>query len=134
MASLMNITLTVTNGPNENRSCTVVKGQSRLVGRGPTADFSLIDLRMSREHFLLVGDQTGWRLRDLGSHHGTWVNQQRVEEVPLQDGDVIAAGDTGFKVSISDRPTRRQDATQAAQSSREKRAIGRRTWTGRRNQ
>ena len=125
----MHITLTVMNGPNADRSFSPPGSQPYLIGRGSKSDFSVIDLRMSREHFQLIGNEVGWCVRDLGSHHGTWVNGEQVRERVLQDGDLIVAGDTTFRVSLADRPTRRQDSAQAPQSNQE--LANRRTWTER---
>ena len=60
----------------------------------------LDDPEVSRRHALVAqgegdGDDDGardWRLRDEGSHNGTFVNGQRVERVRLAAGDVIRVG------------------------------------------
>ena len=39
-------------------------------------------------------------LRDLGSTNGTFVNNQRVDRVRLASGDMIAAGQSVFRVQV----------------------------------
>jgi DNA-binding NtrC family response regulator len=57
------------------------------------------DPRASRHHATVHADVMG-RLRvvDEGSRNGTWVNGARVEQRRLDDGDVVAVGDSFFVV------------------------------------
>ena len=41
-------------------------------------------------------------MRDLGSKNGTFVNGRRVQEVPLNDGDIIHFADFEFRLSRAD--------------------------------
>jgi anti-sigma regulatory factor (Ser/Thr protein kinase) len=65
-----------------------------LIGRGEGADIPLLDAAVSREHCRIEpGDGLdGWQLRDLSSANGSFVNDDRVDTVPLIDGDVIRLG------------------------------------------
>ncbi len=74
------------------------------VGRSEWSDFSIeFDSAMSDVHFALIADVTGCQIRDLGSEHGTFVNQQPVTETMLNHGDRIQAGGTQFLVKVHQR-------------------------------
>ncbi|NWG14313.1 MAG: FHA domain-containing protein, partial [Acidobacteria bacterium] len=54
------------------------------IGRAPDNGIVLEDSRVSRHHGKLERDGEGYRLIDLGSHNGTFINGQRIREaVPL---------------------------------------------------
>jgi len=63
-------------------------------GRGDEADVQITDERMSREHFVIAPQGDKFIARDLGSTNGTFVNNNRITEVPLQPNDRIRAGQT----------------------------------------
>ena len=54
----------------------------------------LRDLAVSRHHCVLEADDGGFRLRDLDSRHGTFVNGMPVRERELADGDRITLGES----------------------------------------
>ncbi len=63
------------------------------IGRSPDNAIVLEDSRVSRRHGKLERDGDGYRLIDLKSHNGTYINGQRVQEpVPLRPGDEIGIG------------------------------------------
>jgi pSer/pThr/pTyr-binding forkhead associated (FHA) protein len=65
-----------------------------LVGRRSSCFLQLTDHQLSRDHFRLVVGETVL-LEDLGSAHGTFVNDARVSgTVELSDGDRIRVGNT----------------------------------------
>ena len=103
-------------------------GKSDSWGAAQKADFRFVDLRMSREHFLLIGNHDSWIVRDLDSHHGTWVNDLQVQETIVQEGDLIVAGDTIFRVSLTDGPLRRRQDASASQTKQQPQVANRKTW------
>ncbi len=63
-----------------------------LIGRASTTDIQLDMDNVSRNHAVVTRTALGWVLRDLGSTNGTFVNEQRVDERALKDGDQIRIG------------------------------------------
>jgi adenylate cyclase len=64
----------------------------RLVGITEIGRTLLGDPRVSKQHAVIEPKDGRWKLRDLGSHNGTRVNGQRVQEAFLDDADVIELG------------------------------------------
>ncbi|MDB5350700.1 MAG: protein kinase domain with domain [Planctomycetota bacterium] len=62
------------------------------------------DSALSRDHFLIEVKPPRCELRDLGSTNGTFVNDNRVDQVRLESGDRIAAGQSVFVVRIEGHP------------------------------
>ena len=72
----------------------LVPGEAVVIGRGAACGLSLASPAASRRHAELVPHEGGWRLRDLGSTNGTFLNGSRVEaELDLHAGDVIQIGE-----------------------------------------
>lgn len=63
-----------------------------LLGRGEKCRTRLEAEAVSRYHAEVLLDGSGPRIRDLGSKNGVHVNGARVEECPLQAGDVLRLG------------------------------------------
>lgn len=62
------------------------------IGRHPESDIFLDDVTVSRRHAEVrrVGD--GFEVADAGSLNGTYVNQSRVDQETLRDGDELQVG------------------------------------------
>jgi hypothetical protein len=75
----------------------ILKSNRIVLGRGETADIRVMDIKSSREHAEItrVGDE--WTLTDLGSQNGVVVNDQKVTQVKLKEGDKIVIGQTVYK-------------------------------------
>ena len=67
-------------------------GAVTRIGRGTECEVRVSSSRVSRVHAELRWEGETLRIRDLGSHNGTRVNERRVDEVELEDGDRIAIG------------------------------------------
>ena len=77
-------------------------GKSRVtLGRATTNDIILSDARLSRNHARLECSPAGCTLVDQGSSNGSYVNEQRVERMPLQPGDQISLGSCQFRFERS---------------------------------
>ena len=69
-------------------------GDQNTIGRQPNSTVPLYDPRSSGRHAYLLWDDGAWKLRDLGSSNGTFVNGIRIETTMLQDGDEVQFGTT----------------------------------------
>jgi len=69
-------------------------GEVTIIGRGSEADIVVPDTGISRKHIKLEVTEFGTILTDLGSTNGTYVEDQRVKEVTLLDGNSITIGRT----------------------------------------
>ena len=62
------------------------------IGRLPDNDVVLDDLLVSRRHAELHRTATGWRIVDLHSDNGTFVNGRRVRSAELTPDDIVGVG------------------------------------------
>jgi pSer/pThr/pTyr-binding forkhead associated (FHA) protein len=73
-----------------------------LIGRNPTTDITLLDEGISREHALILRDESTstFTIEDLQSTNGTKVNGKRVRSAALAHGDSIEVGHTRFRFEL----------------------------------
>ena len=71
-------------------------GEEVSVGRDTSNWLSLNDRSVSRHHCLIRPDGGGFRIIDLESHNGTFVDGVPVSDHPLSHGSVIHVGETFF--------------------------------------
>jgi hypothetical protein len=69
-------------------------GATTVVGRGAEADIVVDDTGVSRQHVRFEVTAAGTILTDLGSTNGTFVEDQRIKEVTLLDGNAVTIGRT----------------------------------------
>jgi serine/threonine-protein kinase len=99
----MRVILEVVEGPREGRSFVFDGHDTFIVGRSRSVHCSVPeDAALSRDHFIIEINPPQCELRDLGSTNGTFVNNRRVERVRLSSGDVIAAGQSVFRVRVQE--------------------------------
>lgn len=65
---------------------------SAVVGRHTDVDFRLAFADISRRHCQFLYESGVWRVLDLNSLNGVFVNNQRVVDVPLYVGDQVRIG------------------------------------------
>ncbi len=85
------------------------------IGRARDNEIVSRDLRVSRHHAVLAKSPDGYLIRDIGSSLGVHVNNQRVEESQLADGDLIQLGDTLY--TFVQEPPAPADAIPGAHAS-----------------
>lgn len=69
-----------------------------VIGRATTCTLFVPDRQSSREHAKLYYDGADLIVEDLGSHNGTYLNNERITREPVVAGDVIRIGGTHFAV------------------------------------
>ncbi len=68
--------------------------QEVVLGRDPTNDLVINDPEVSRRHLRFVLEGTSYRIEDLGSTNGTFIQGQRITTpVLLRPGEVITLGE-----------------------------------------
>lgn len=93
--------LVFTEGPKKGDEL-VLEAYEVTFGRSKKADIYLDDERLSRIHCKIARIGMGFRLVDLESHNGTFVNGMRVLEHPLSSFDEIEIGGTKIRFLIHD--------------------------------
>lgn len=99
----MNVTLIVFKSDGSRKDIPVAPGRY-VVGRKPDASIRVPVASVSREHCEIILDQSGLRVRDLGSSNGTFKNHERVKESALTPGDVLTVGPVSLTVQIDGKP------------------------------
>lgn len=91
--------LTVTSGSRrgQNFSLSEKEAGTRIGRDAQRNEISLDDSQMSRDNSLIRLKNGVFIIYDLASTNGTFVNDQKILEQPLKDGDEIKIGDTYFK-------------------------------------
>ncbi|MCA9553285.1 MAG: sigma 54-interacting transcriptional regulator [Myxococcales bacterium] len=85
----------------------ILRGGKLSLGRDPErCDIPLDDTKASREHaqltYVKASDQ--YRVVDLGSRNGTFMDGRRVQSEPLANGSVVRVGDSLFVYAEADLP------------------------------
>ncbi len=79
------------------------------IGRSPKADVVLEDEKASRLHCGIRNIDNEYRIKDLGSKNGTYLNDERIESATLTTGDKLCVGRTILHVEEA----KKQGATTA---------------------
>ncbi|MFD9597736.1 FHA domain-containing protein [Kitasatospora sp. NPDC086009] len=84
--------LIVQRGPNSG-SRFLLDSDKTTAGRHPQGDIFLDDVTVSRKHVEFRRTPGGgFTVADVGSLNGTYVNRERIDEVPLNNGDEVQIG------------------------------------------
>lgn len=89
--STSSASLVVRNGPQAGAALTIDDDVTRL-GRATDCEISLDDITVSRWHAEILRDGDHYRVRDAGSLNGTYVNNERIDEAVLHQGDELQVG------------------------------------------
>lgn len=69
-------------------------GERTSLGRHPNNVLRLVDREVSKEHCVIERVGATFIIRDLNSSNGTFVNNRKVRELRLRDGDEISLGNS----------------------------------------
>jgi len=83
--------LVIKRGPSAGTRFLLTK-ETTTAGRHPESDVFLDDITVSRRHAEIQRAGSAFRIVDMGSLNGTYVNKSRVEETDLESGDEIQIG------------------------------------------
>ncbi|MHC4340037.1 MAG: sigma 54-interacting transcriptional regulator, partial [Planctomycetota bacterium] len=98
-----------------------------ILGRAGSADLRISDRKASAAHCRIERTTSGYRICDLESQNGTWVNGKRVRRRKLKPGDVICVGSTElrFEDEEAERPRGKRKARVEKQLAELEEALGR---------
>lgn len=69
-----------------------LQAQPFVIGRDPESHLVLTQAFISRRHAEITIENDSFVIRDLGSRHGTYVNDELITSQPLRPGDLIKLG------------------------------------------
>jgi len=96
------VMLRVLEGQEPGRGYQIEKSPV-TIGRDSMCDVSIPDTRMSRQHCMLFYYSPTFYIKDLGSTNGTFVNDKRVKQSEMKNGDHIQVGSTVLELIVSGR-------------------------------
>ena len=92
-------------GSNDGQELRFPLFKNRLtIGRTAHNDIQLNAQFISRRHAVIVTESSGTRIVDWGSKNGIFINDKRVAEQILKNGDIVTIGATEFR--YEERPKR----------------------------
>ncbi|WP_165069488.1 FHA domain-containing serine/threonine-protein kinase [Paludisphaera rhizosphaerae] len=100
----MRVILEVLKGPRTGRTFIFDRQDTFVVGRSQFVHCPINDAALSRDHFLIEINPPRCELRDLDSTNGTFVNNERIDRTRLSTGDLIAAGQSLFRIVVESTP------------------------------
>src|SRR5688572_14460196 len=96
--------VTIVDGPDGPREA-VIPPAGLMIGSGADAGLQLNDKRVSRNHVHIMMDDGQFRVRDLGSTNGTFVDGKRVTDARVSPGTRIVVGKTTLSLDVPERPS-----------------------------
>ena len=79
-----------------------IDGREMTIGRGTLNDICVSQDSVSRTHAMLRVEDAGIKIRDNESTNGTYVNDHKIHEAWLKDGDLVKIGRAIFKFLSGD--------------------------------
>jgi pSer/pThr/pTyr-binding forkhead associated (FHA) protein len=79
----------------------ILPGNIKTIGRSSGAEFTVDAALVSRLHCQLTAGATELHVHDLDSTNGTFVNEKRVTDAILKEGDRLGVGRVEFLISRS---------------------------------
>src|SRR5687768_615750 len=82
----------VIQGPGHDDTRIALREGITSFGRLPSNDVILLGDLVSRHHSRIIFFDGKASIQDLGSHNGSWVNEERVATRALNTGDIVRVG------------------------------------------
>jgi pSer/pThr/pTyr-binding forkhead associated (FHA) protein len=89
----------------------LLRGKRLVIGRSEKADIRLNDVKVSREHAEISKVGSKWVVTDLGSQNGIVINDKKVIQMDIKEGDRLIIGQTVFKISKNETQEISKDET-----------------------
>lgn len=86
-------------GPNKGIVYYLI-GKRVIIGRGQSADIQILDSSTSREHAELSLVDGSYVITDLGAQNGIVINDTKIKQQTLIDGEKVVIGQSVFKYSV----------------------------------
>ena len=101
--------------PDLTVKSTPLTKETLVIGRRPFCDIVLSNNAVSREHARLYCESSIWKIEDLRSRNGVWINGRRIDKpTELKDGDSIQIG--VYNMTIQDDTNARGNKTSKKES------------------
>ncbi len=100
--SIRSAMLTVRKGPDRGLKL-ALSDHGVVVGSEKSCDLCLSDEGVSRRHFEIIPQTTGYLIRDLGSMNGTFLRGIRITEAILTEGLDIELGRSRLRLTLLDQ-------------------------------
>lgn len=84
-------------------------GKRVVLGRSDKADIKVLDIKSSREHCEIIKVGKDYVLTDLGSQNGVVVNDLKIKQHVLNEGDKVIIGQTVYKFNRMDVKPKEKD-------------------------
>lgn len=99
----MQVVLVMFRADGERRSFPISR-EMTIIGRREDCDLRIPLGDVSRKHCRMIREADSFRMEDLGSSNGTYVNGQRIQEAILQPGDTVRVGPVLFVLQVDGVP------------------------------
>lgn len=97
----------------------VLTGNRIVLGRSDKADIRVLDIKSSREHAEITKVGGEWVVTDLGSQNGIVVNDQKITQTKLKEGDKLVIGQTVYKFAKVEVKSKKPSKPIEEESSKE---------------
>ena len=78
----------------------ILRKSKTEIGRRPSSDIVLTESSVSSMHAQIVADGDGWKVLNLLSSNGTFVNGKKIVQQPIVEGDMIGFAGSEFVFSL----------------------------------
>ena len=105
-STVATLRITVIEGPDAGKSLVLDPAcpSRTLVGTGPACELPLSDNTVSRRHVAFEPVGKRYRITDLGSKNGTFVDGVAVVDAFVRGGEVVRCGGTALRIDPESRP------------------------------